>query len=405
MKSSKIGSGKTTDLMKTKSTFTSAGWDFTSVWTINDGADYPKLAWQPVSPPLPRRFGGVNGKIVKLTLKDCDGNDVTFSLTGGGYGEVNNTDCTFSTINLFGATEKSALTISTKSKIWTSVGDIICDGPMKSITAKTAKLSGNITISPSSDLKATVAITVDRADNLTIDSQMPVKSITATEWHGGSLKAPSVGSITAKGDKKRGILGDLYVDVEVDGTIGTVKAKDTIFGDWICNSIKSISVNEFYTTNITLNQLPDATIPALGSLTANWMYRSQILSQGNIGKVTIGDMTDSVCFAGVAEGITGLPPAKKASFPETATIKSIAIKGIKSELPPYFINSNIAAANILSVSVVYPKSDNGGVPFGLSADSIKKLTIKKSDGTTASSKDLVISTDSKTIDGVEIRLY
>ena len=39
--------GKTTAEMKTLSTFTSVGWDFTTpVWKICDGTNYPKLAWQ-----------------------------------------------------------------------------------------------------------------------------------------------------------------------------------------------------------------------------------------------------------------------------------------------------------------------------------------------------------------------
>ncbi|UCF43039.1 MAG: hypothetical protein JSV99_10735 [Planctomycetota bacterium] len=41
------GDGKTTGEMQMASTFTSAGWDFTSpVWTIDEGVDYPRLAWE-----------------------------------------------------------------------------------------------------------------------------------------------------------------------------------------------------------------------------------------------------------------------------------------------------------------------------------------------------------------------
>ncbi|UCF43453.1 MAG: hypothetical protein JSV99_00560, partial [Planctomycetota bacterium] len=41
------GNGKTTAEMQMESTFTSAGWDFTSpVWTIDEGVDYPRLAWE-----------------------------------------------------------------------------------------------------------------------------------------------------------------------------------------------------------------------------------------------------------------------------------------------------------------------------------------------------------------------
>jgi hypothetical protein len=38
--------GKTTAEMKTESTFTSAGWDFTTIWAICEGTNYPRLRWQ-----------------------------------------------------------------------------------------------------------------------------------------------------------------------------------------------------------------------------------------------------------------------------------------------------------------------------------------------------------------------
>lgn len=48
------GTGKTTAEMKTKSTFTDAGWDFIAetengtdeIWTINEQIDYPRFVWQ-----------------------------------------------------------------------------------------------------------------------------------------------------------------------------------------------------------------------------------------------------------------------------------------------------------------------------------------------------------------------
>lgn len=52
---SAAGTGKTTADMKKRSTFTSAGWDFTGetqngtqdIWKISEGQDYPTLSWQP----------------------------------------------------------------------------------------------------------------------------------------------------------------------------------------------------------------------------------------------------------------------------------------------------------------------------------------------------------------------
>jgi hypothetical protein len=53
------GTPKTTAEMKTRSTFTNAGWDFTTpVWEICDGTNYPKLTWQQ---PLAGDFGCPDG--------------------------------------------------------------------------------------------------------------------------------------------------------------------------------------------------------------------------------------------------------------------------------------------------------------------------------------------------------
>jgi hypothetical protein len=40
------GTPKTTAEMKTKSTFTAAGWDFVNIWDICEGTNYPRLRWQ-----------------------------------------------------------------------------------------------------------------------------------------------------------------------------------------------------------------------------------------------------------------------------------------------------------------------------------------------------------------------
>lgn len=62
---SACGIGKITAEMQTWATFADAGWDFINIWTICDGFDYPKLAWQikpgdkfcPACPELVERDG------------------------------------------------------------------------------------------------------------------------------------------------------------------------------------------------------------------------------------------------------------------------------------------------------------------------------------------------------------
>ncbi|MFZ0034837.1 MAG: right-handed parallel beta-helix repeat-containing protein [Sedimentisphaerales bacterium] len=355
-------------------------------------------------------FGTVNGKNVKLTLTDCNGNNVTFALTGGGYGLMDPCDCTFEQIELYGTTKKSVLTISTKGKTETSVGNIISDGPLQGIMAKTTDLRGDITIDgslgtltlddvaddhtitigSSSDPKAGTLMKFDEVSDLTIDSNMPIKTLSATNWASGAINAPSLGSITTTGDKKRNIPGNLIVDVHLNGGAATVKVAGTLSGVWTCDAIKTITAANVEELSLTLNQPPDAKmkILALGTLTVKgWINGTQITSSGNIGTVTTGAMQDSSCFAGVtatrdvaaADGVYDLPDPS-ADLDERAIIKNIKIAGIKDQ-DNCFVNSNIAAARIFSAYIAYPKYDNSDVEFGIATDFIKSLTIKDSNGT------------------------
>jgi N-acetylneuraminic acid mutarotase len=341
-------------------------------------------------------FGNIpgNAKNTKLTVPDVCSVSVTFGLTGGGHGEIVG-DSNFSEVVLYDTGEKSLLTITTKTEI--SVGDINSDGPLKSITAKTTNLRGNInvsgslasliindvddsndhtvTVGSSSNPKAALSLGFDRVANLTINSQMPVKTISATEWLGGEIDAPSIGTITTKGDKKRSIAGDLDVNATVDASVSSIKTAGTLSGEWNCNAIKSVSALNITSAKLVLNQAPDAKLLALGALTAKrHITDSNIISGGNIGSISAGAMINSLCFAGIKDGVTGLPdPA--VDIDVTASIKSIAVKGIKGE-PNSFINSDIAAANILSATLNYPQENNGGIPFGVSAGFIKSVKIK-----------------------------
>ena len=369
------------------------------------------------------QFGNIPGnKNAKLTVPDVCGVSVTFSLTGGGYGEIVG-DANFNQVNLYGTGEKSQLAIAAKTEI--SVGDINSNGPLKAITAKTTNLRGNITVSgslasliindvnnstdhtitvgSSLNSKAAVSLGFDRVADLTITSGMPIKAISATEWLGGEIDTPSIGTITTKGDKKRRIAGDLDVNVTLDASVGSIKTAGTLSGEWNCNTIKNVSALNIASAKLTLAQAPNAKVLALGVLTAkSHITDSQIISDGNIGTINAGAMINSLCFAGIKDGVTGLPdPAVDINV--AASIKSIAVKGIKGE-QNCFINSNIAAANILGATLNYPQSDNNGVPFGVSAGSIKLLKIKNAGGS-ITLKNLNSPSDNNDFDDFKIRLY
>jgi hypothetical protein len=402
--------GKSTAQMKVISTFTIVGWDFTDetdngtadIWKIADGGtSYPKLSWQQASNNT-YKFGNIPGeKNTKVTVYDSCEPIATFSLTGGGYGEVSEDA---SQITLYGTGEKSLLTISTPKGKTATVASIQADGLLKGIMAKTTNLNGDIdiagslgtltlneaegsiSIGPSTNPKAAVVLVFGTVNDLDIESDMPIKSITAVNWNGGSIDAPSIGSITIKGSKKPHVSGDLDVDVNVDGSIGNVKVAYELKGLWECNSVKSITSFDVGHFSLTLKQPPDSygKILALGSLTAKGTtYFSQILSAGNIGSVTLSSMQNSVCFAGVTntkdsdggqpDGVLDLPdPNTDITIP--ATIKSFKVSGAKGSTYS-MLNCNIAAANILNAYCVGPNY-SGSKNYGISADFIKSLTVK-----------------------------
>jgi len=324
-------------------------------------------------------------KNIRRTLKDCDGNDVTFSLSGGGYGRIELRDCGFGQIELFETTDKSVLRISTRGGVRTEIDGIICNGPLKSISAKTAKFSGSVTIGQSSNPEAAVKIAFDRGEDLIINSQMPIKSLKAAEWSGGDINAPFIGSIATMGDKKRDIRGDLDIDVNVAGAIDSVKIAGELSGTWDCNTVKNIMAIEINDFNLALDQDldPSGRTFALGKLTAKgYFYGSVILSVGNIGAITAGAMAESSCLAGASsasdldeDNVLDLPDLLSTTF-NGAMIKSIKIVGIKGE--EYgMTNSNIAATHIVNAYVAYPSYYNSDIPFGFTAESgIDLLKIK-----------------------------
>ena len=374
---------------------------------------------------VPWEFGNIDGakKNTKFTASDACGVSVVFSLTGGGYGVITG-DANFDQVNLYDTGEKSLLTIVASTE--TSVGDINSNGPLKTIVAKTTNLRGNVTVSgslasliindvnnspndhtitigASSNAKAAVSLGFDRVAGLTINSEMPIKTISATEWLGGEIDAPSISGITIKGDKKRSITGDLDVNVMLDRSAGSIKTAGTLSGEWNCSTIKSISALNVAAATFVLGQAPNVKVPALGGLTAkHHITDSQIISGGNIGTISAGAMTNSVCFAGIKDGVSGLPdPAVDINV--SASIKSIVVKGLSGE-SSCFVNSDIAATNILSATLNYPQNNNGGVPFGVSADYIKSLKIKNAGGTT-SFKNLNSPSDNQDSEDFKIRLY
>ena len=138
---------------------------------------------------------------------------------------------------------------------------------------------------------------------------------------------------------------------------------------------------------------------ALGKISVrNRIVNSSLFAlHGSLNSLTAGAMENSTCFVGTVsladdngDGVEDLPnPATDimlgANQPE---IRKLTIKGIKGFAGDFFVNSNIAAANMGAVALVRPRYENGVEPFGLAAHFIKKLTVTDDKGKRTTGKNL-----------------
>ncbi len=350
-----------------------------------------------------------------LKIADCYSTGVTFKLTGGGWGEITDEDCTFDTINLYDTTEKSVFRIKTADGNVTTIGSINaeeCD--IKAITGRKVDIENNITIGggarsiilnnvsgsinigeyvsdDDSPKIITCALKFNEASDLVLESDTPIRTLQATKWLTGSLEAPWISSMIIK--------GDFGADVTVGGDEnpkGMALKKTSIAGQltglWEitgnCSAIKANDISEWDLTvepGINDDETPVRAIKNIKS--KNWIKDSTITvieTPADIGTITTGAMQN--CTVSVTNGIIG----------------KLEIKGIKNEAF-CFINSNITAGHIGTATIAYSKYNNGDDPFGLAVSSIDKLTIKDSNRKTTW-LDPDLSTDPIIIDDLRIPL-
>ena len=292
------------------------------------------------------------------TLTDIDGDLITVTLKGAGTfalavddpdgdhkGEVRG-------ITLFNTNQTSTLSIITKKagagNGQANVSTIMGTG-LKSISAATANITQAVSLS-SYVGSLTVRDVASGASIMTNGTATQTTTITAHVIGDGAklelsnltnlsaarigeaeITAPGLGTVSIKGDAKAHIAGDLGATVTLSGE-GFAAGKAT-----------------------------------LGSLTvAGTLREASVRSAGSIGAVTLGAITDSLIFAGVANDVTGLPAELQNPL---ASIASLTVKGTSSAAS--FTRSLVAAGVLTNVKLKVVAPSNGGQVFGFAADKIK----------------------------------
>jgi hypothetical protein len=162
-------------------------------------------------------------------------------------------------------------------------------------------------------------------DGTAIDIGAPVRSLTATSFGAGSVRAPSIGAMSVR--------GDMAADVTVTG-VGV-----------------------------------DATKKALTALRVKGAVTgSDIMVTGNVGAVVIGAFRDSRLFAGYAG--PDVPDPAGFNFPATVTAFRTTAKA------DGIANSRVIATAFKAVSISGLDSTNPAGPFGFYADvSLGTITV------------------------------
>lgn len=263
------------------------------------------------------------------------------------------------------------------------------------------------------------SIFIDAAENTKIDSQQPLGTLRLGGWTGtnaaeNTISAPAVANMQVSGDFVGGLnltgsgqaagrpaLGSARITGGVaSGTWNVARASRVQIGSvgagWVgnfadvanftttgdlsgtltANSINVLNAATITNANITLNRAPSAAGPrrsmGLGRLMSRGAIANSVIrAAADIGTVTAAVINGSSIYAGVAGTGRSVLPSSAAEFSSASIIRGVIVRSPAGT--PGFINSDIAASALGRISLGAVQVDNGGVPFGLAANSIASL--------------------------------
>jgi hypothetical protein len=431
-------------------------------------------------------FGeGGAGKGGGFNFTDDDGTNTTFKLTGGGTGELIFDDG-FIDLLLNNTTPNSSLKITTKNSgqqgddglitirniivNGSNVGaaeartllagkggksvapaDEATDATLGKLIAKTTRLIGSLdagsglksvdlaqadgavmNIGPSADPTETLTLKLVQASNLTINSQMPIKSLTTTRWIDDDdtpdvLTAPSLGAMKITGNKSLGLAGDFQADLvltsagdatlaatvsgtlsgatwtvtggakslklaNVDaaalsftGSVGTVSAAAWTAGSLSASTVKSIRTTGAFGADLTVTGNVASALGGArfgGTLSGNWSLAGgagaitapsisnlNLRSSASITSISTGTLTDSRVFLGVDAMLDTLPTQAGDFTNPAAVLGSLTVSGTGQS----FVRSLVAAPTINTVSL-REVDTSGDTELGLAALLMNSVT-------------------------------
>lgn len=365
--------------------------------------------WKVVTPAINR----------SLEFVDQDLDHIRVTVTGGGSAEaffIADTGTDLGRLVISGSTARTVVAITPPAGRTTSVGDIMSNRTLRAIIAPSVDFTGTLRVPQRApliqlrDVLAEARIDVGAAllphhilasdgvnlrlrniQDLSIDTHnLPLRSLTAAQWLDSddvddSIAAASVGSLRMLGSGTPGT-GDFQADLVVSG-VGLGAGAPAVAGVYIRGDLAgstweiegpaaSVFVGgDMIDSTIEITYDPDAPVKALPRLTIlGLMSNSEVRSTGDIGVVVVGAMHSSSIYAGVADGVTGLPdPATDIYWAQLdedqpARIDAVVVRGLARQGEYYsFADSCIAAYRVGQVIMTHADFFSQGTPFGVAA--------------------------------------
>jgi len=310
--------------------------------------------------------GTLDRKNVKLTVNDSSAVTCAFTMAGEGYGELDGPNFNLMTLN--NSTLKSKVAIKTTGGS-TTIQDITCDGDLGDLKASTTNLGDsfssvgtvasllmNDAIASGKQIPFSIGTAIGSAKpgkigfhqikNVTFSSLSAIGSLTFAEWlddgTADTIVAPSIDKLESKGDQKGGLAGNFAADVTLSNSSSTMSA-------------------------LTINGLMDS---------------ASFRTPGSIKAASLGAASNSLIFAGVNPAVSTLPDSGTDFTNTGASIGSVTMKGtltVGGGNAHSYVNTNIAADTIGKVTLRGVQRSNGGVSFGLAAESLTSVSVTQPD--------------------------
>jgi hypothetical protein len=275
---------------------------------------------------------------------DSAGKVVELALSGPGQGEAVFVSSAADPVQIIldNTTANSTFTVRSAAD---SVGNIVVNGSLLAMNAKSTSLNGNLTVSGSLQ-------------------KLTLGDASGANGSGGI----SIGAAGTPGIFNLGSLSN--ENLSTPGAIATLKIDGSLTG----GAITAASINRLTIAGAMSNAA--LSLSGSGQTLANFtvtqaVNNSQIRSAGNIGKVTVGAFAGSDLFAGVDPGVSTLPTTS-ADFSQTDSIANFTVTGKTNSY--FFSDSNIAAASIGDVVLGRVDPNNNGNPFGVATKHLSAIT-------------------------------